>query len=63
MFEARLWAYINPEVEGGGLCVHFRSGRRGKDAAQIIAGSSGYLVGDGLAAQEKSAREAGNLKS
>ncbi len=61
MFEARLWAYINPEVEGVGYA--FTSGRGGKDAAQIIAGSSGYLVGDGLAAQKKAAREAGDLKS
>jgi transposase len=32
LFEARLWAYINPEVEGGGLCLHFRSGRKGRCA-------------------------------
>jgi len=57
LFQAYLWTFVNPEVEG--VVYGFTPGRSAEDLAPLMQGvSADYLVGDGYAGNAAAAREA-----
>jgi len=54
-YQAYLWTYVNPEVEG--MAYVFTSGRSTDLIAEGLQGFKGYLVGDGYAGNKAAARK------
>jgi transposase len=56
-FQAYLWTYVNPEVDG--VAYQFTPGRAAVLIEPVIEGLDGYLVGDGFAGHFAAARNVG----
>lgn len=54
-FQAYLWTFVNPEVEG--VAYRFTPGRGSDLIAQQIEGIEGYLVGDGYSGNQAAAKK------
>ncbi|MCP5041372.1 MAG: IS66 family transposase [bacterium] len=58
LFQAYLWAFVNPEVSG--VVYRFTPGRSAEVLAPVLEGAAAtYLVGDGYKGNTAAAREAG----
>ena len=56
-FQAYLWTYVNPEVDG--VAYHFTPGRAAALIEPVIQGLNGYLIGDGYSGHFAAARNVG----
>ena len=56
-FQAYLWTFVNPEVDG--VAYRFTPGRGSDLIAEHIEGVAGYLVGDGDSGNQAAARKVG----
>ena len=55
-FQARLWAFVNPEVSG--VVYAFTPGRDSASLADLLGNFEGYLVGDGYGGNRAAANKA-----
>lgn len=56
-FQARLWAFVNPEV-GNGVVYRFTPGRDSASLAELLGDFEGWLVGDGYGGNRAAADKA-----
>ena len=56
-FQAYLWTYVNPEVDG--VAYQFTPGRASALIEPVIQNLNGYLVGDGYSGHFAAARNVG----
>ncbi len=54
-FQARLWAFVNPEVSG--VVFRFTPGRDSASLAQLLGDFEGWLVGDGYGGNRAAAKQ------
>jgi transposase len=55
VFQARLWAFVNPEV--GGVVYRFTPGRDSASLAELLGDFEGHLVGDGYGGNRAAANK------
>jgi len=54
-FQARLWAFVNPEV--GGVVYRFTPGRDSASLADLLGDFDGWLIGDGYGGNHAAAKK------